>query len=1001
MPVTNVIKKTASAPTVIIAGGAGFIGSHLVEALLLKDARVIVLDNFKTGKDTFVGSFLNNPKFALYNADINNGLPAEIESADYVIHLVDLEIYLQNKANINLDLLLTNAVGTKNLLDLANRSQAKFLLVSSTDVYKGHISNVNLSQYFGQTPEEENKYSLAEAKRFAEALVWEYFKKFNTNVRVVRVPEIFGPKMTFEASGNLGLLLKDLVEGRDLTIHGDGVNKEYYLYISDAISGIVKSLFGKGTESKIYTLVSHEPYSTLEVAYLLKNLADRELKILFKSDKKDANAYDIKIPDTHTLRDLHWEPKITLKEGILKTLKWFGYEINAHTFKPAKFIDNKIEEKKSKNVGNIVTLTDVKEVPAVPVSSLPVAEKAPSLVARLKGFKLKSPGIRAAGLTTLVLCIVLSFITIFVALPLYQTYTNAKKGAEELELIPQTLGQLDSPLSQETANKAFQHFYSAKNAFQRVKWLFVITGKSAEHTSLSRVLASGVYFSRSVYNLAKAAQPFNSIWEVVRPNSEAIFNEAQFDKSKLDLANAKNDVQLALAEFKYVDTDILPGAIKDKVTNYEIVLNLTATNLDALLATVTDMPDLLGLKEPKKYLILFQNSNEIRPTGGFIGSYSVLKIDKGKIVDLMIDDVYNPDGQLAVRKIQLPTPAPIKTLLKEDNLTIRNANWDPNFSDSAETIEDLFFRLNGEKVDGVIAVDLNFAKNLLRVTGPIFLTAYNEEINADNLYERAQFYSEFNYADGSDQKRSFLTVLGSKLLEKLFALPKEKMPQLFSELHKTLSEKHLLVHVSNSSVTTLLQKHGWDGNLVATNYDYLYVVNANLGGTKANYFVKNAMAYTVSAKTRDGLLRGEVTLTYDHTGKDNSWPGGPYTDYVRVLTPKGTKLTSATIKYNTSESKDIFKEVVIASVKNYNSFETSFVLNPQEKVSVVLSYDLPASTTISAENKNYNLYWQKQPGTDKDTFSFSFTPPFGTTALTVTAEAGELTTDKVVAIQLE
>lgn len=175
MPNNNVIKKTSLSPTVLIVGGAGFIGSHLAEALLQKNARVVVIDNFSTGKDVYVHNLLDNPKFALFNVDINYGIPQEIESVDYVFHLAGLETYLFDKNDLSLDSLLTNALGTKNILDFTKKTGAKLLMASTLDVYKGMLSPLNLDQYFGQTPEEEKKYSLIEAKRYAEALVWEYY----------------------------------------------------------------------------------------------------------------------------------------------------------------------------------------------------------------------------------------------------------------------------------------------------------------------------------------------------------------------------------------------------------------------------------------------------------------------------------------------------------------------------------------------------------------------------------------------------------------------------------------------------------------------------------------------------------------------------------------------------------------------------------------------------------------------------------------------------------
>jgi hypothetical protein len=408
---------------------------------------------------------------------------------------------------------------------------------------------------------------------------------------------------------------------------------------------------------------------------------------------------------------------------------------------------------------------------------------------------------------------------------------------------------------------------------------------------------------------------------------------------------------------------------------------------------------MIGVTEPKKYLIIFQNSNEIRPTGGFIGSYAVLELNKGKISNLTIDDVYNPDGQIDLKKIQVSSPAPIATLLNEPFMHIRNANWNPDFPQSARDIEDLYSKVTGENVDGVLALDLEFAKNVLDVTGPVFLTAYNEEISAKNLYERAEYHSEFNYSDGSQQKRSFLTILGSKLMEKMFALPKEKLLELWASTSKSLNEKHLLVYLNNNSFGAYLEQKDWDGSLAKTGQDYLYIVNANLGGTKANYFVKNEMNYQILSETRDGLLRGALTLNYRHTGDSDAWPGGPYKDYVRILTQSGSKLMGATIKYDGNPEIDIFKEIVITKIGNYNSFETSFTLNPREVLTLTFYYDLPQNLSLAPDNQKYGLYWQKQPGTEGDRINFAFNAPLGLKA-DVSKFEQVLNTDQIISVSL-
>ncbi len=998
MPTNRTIKKDALTPTALIAGGAGFIGSNLAETLLLKECRVVVLDSFKTGQRNYVENLLQNPKFALFDADINNGIPEEIESVDYVIHLAGLEEYLYNSDNANLDVLLTNSLGTRHLLELAQKSEAAFLLASSVDIYQGLISPVNIDNYFGSSVKDEKKYSLIEAKRFAEALVWEYFNKNSTNVRITRLPEIYGPRMNLESGGNLGKYLNDLINGNEFIVYGDGVENEYYLYITDAVAGIIKALFNKNTKGNIYTLVDNEPHTTLELVYMLKSLADGEVKVSFKSASDNSVLIQPKIPESNNLGDLNWEPKTPLKEGVLKTLKYLGYEINQHNFKPTKILEDKRKEQKAETLGQVSSIASE----AVNANQSHIHKsrgfanlKIPNMP-KLPHVKILRFDLLSKKILMLTAIVLLSFILVFIVVPTIQAWQYTKNGLLNIQKVPDYISKLETAKSQESSNQAFINFAKAQNAFNQLHWIMYVAGKNSLYESSIRLLGSLKQFSKASYSVSKAAVPFASTWDVIRPNTQTTFSNEAFNKSKLDLSSAKNSLQLAQAELKNVNPDNFPKKYADQILQYKKLTDRSNDVMELAASLNAAMPALLGIDQPKKYLIIFQNPNEIRATGGFIGSYGLLELDKGKITNLYIDDIYNPDGQIDLQNISKAPPKPIKDFLKETKLHIRNANWDPDFTKSANTIEELYTNVAGEKLSGVIGIDLYMAQYLLKVTGPIFLTAYNEEITSDNMYEKAQFHSEFNYVEGSAQKRQFLSVLGGKLLEKVFATPKDKMPNLLTELYKSFKERHFLIYLENNAFAATLEKEGWDGSLVKTSGDYLNVVNSNLGGTKANYYVKNTMDYKVSSKTRDGLLRGELTLTYKHTGQSDAWPGGSYTDYIRVLTQTGSKLTGAKLTYSkadgTSQTTDILEKMVIAKVDNYNSFETDFKLEPKDTVILKVEYDVPANLSLTADNKYYSLYWQKQPGTQDDGVSFSFTPPLGL-KITQTSVSGTYTND--------
>jgi len=1005
MPKQQTITKSSLIPTVLISGGAGFIGSHLAEYLLQNKSRVVVLDNFKTGKDIHVKHLLSDKNFALYDVDINEGIPSEIQSVDYIFHLAGLEEYFYSKDYLNLESLFTNSLGTKNLLDLAKKSSAKFLLASTIDIYQGRLSQVDLGKYFGSSGGEENRFSLLEAKRFAEAVVWEYFKRHNLDARIVRLPEVYGPRMDLSSSGFLGGYIKNVLDGSSIDIYGEGEEKEFYLYISDVISGLVKAQFSEGTSGDIYSLVPENPVSSLETAYLVRSLADSKLSIQFKKGLSEIRE-PLSIPESFNVKSIGWKPKVQLKEGVMKTLEFFDYSPNTNAFKPAKYLEQKLKKVESVPE-SIVSLQGVKisnlpkndeserffnntfketaENQIEPNNALPEKKiknkfkfslfNKSSKKSNIKDFSNK---VRTdLGYFNAILGIVISALLVFIGVPSLSTYINIKKGYSSLNKVKQNIMSLDSAnLSSDTLS-AYNGFKNGKSSLKRIRWVFKIIGKDENYVTYDKLLSSLMFFSKAGNLGSDALKPVESMLETLKPGSTLTLDATLFDRAKIGIVGARDYIRMAEADLVGIDNSLIPEKYKNYLDEYRGVLSQSQEFADSASVVMSGLPQLLGMEGEKKYIIWFQNSNEIRPTGGFIGSYATVSIDSGKIKNILIDDIYNPDGQIDVRNIKTTPPEPIKNYLDEEVLYLRNSNWDPDFTKSAKVFDDIYFKITGESVDGYIALDLKFVESLLRVTGPVFLASYNEDINSENLDERAQYYSGFDYKEGSTDKKSFLTILGGKLLEKIFSLKKEDFPKLVTELGRSLEERHLQISLNNNQINSLLSENKWDGSLVDTEGDYLYVVNANLGGTKSNYYVENKMTYEINSMTRDGLLRANLYLDYKNNAENDAWPGGPYTDYVRVLVKDGSKLTGAKIINNTGEETDIFKDVVVSKVGVYSSFETSFKLLPKESIRLVISYDLPQKASMTKEGSSYSLYWQKQPGTSKDNYSFIFNPPFG------------------------
>lgn len=314
-----------------------------------------------------------------------------------------------------------------------------------------------------------------------------------------------------------------------------------------------------------------------------------------------------------------------------------------------------------------------------------------------------------------------------------------------------------------------------------------------------------------------------------------------------------------------------------------IVLILAGISLLAVL-TQTRNP----FAGDKRYLILLQNQMELRPTGGFLGSYAVAKVKNGKLWDVSVQDIYEPDGR-ATEYIE--PPAPIQEAFQLGTLRLRDANWDPDFSKNAKTLIWYFRKVGEGEFDGVIATNLLVFQNILWEIGPIKLVDYGEEITADNLWEKSQFYSQEGFFPGSKQKREFLGDLAKGLRLKAEDSGIFQKLKLLMLAVKLLNEKQIMIYSIDSDVQKALDLFGWAGEVRRGNCpawvtgciaDSLMVVEANLGVNKANCCVERRAELEITRT--EGGLEHKLKLIYENNSGGSSW-GGEYKAWVRALIP--------------------------------------------------------------------------------------------------------------------
>lgn len=402
------------------------------------------------------------------------------------------------------------------------------------------------------------------------------------------------------------------------------------------------------------------------------------------------------------------------------------------------------------------------------------------------------------------------------------------------------------------------------------------------------------------------------------------------------------------------------------------------------------LPQVIGLNQRQTYLVLLQNNHELRPTGGFIGSFALLTFEQGRLLDFTVEDVYWADGQL---KGHVEPPAALKKYLGEAGWYLRDANWDPDFPLSAQKISWFLEKEIDRRVDGVWGINLFLVQDILALTGDLSLPDYPEKINSDNLFERAEYYAEVGFFPGSTQKQDFLGCLARALYEKLINSSDEAFLRLIQALFKSLQSKDLVFYFTDPSVAQTVADLGWDGGIKQIDCldseskpgfclaDYLMIVEANVGVNKVNYFIRRDLAHQVWIDPGGGI-KETLVLKYENQSPAATFPGGDYKNYLRLLVPQGAILEEITF-----DQKPIDLEKVDFTVsKGKTVFGFLVEVAMQGKKEVKITYRLAEKLNL-AEKNLYLFFLQRQPGTKKENFALRISPPVDRVILSASPQA--------------
>ncbi len=313
------------AKTILIAGGAGFIGSHMSERMLREGNRVICVDNLLTGSESNIAHLKDNPQFTFLNHDVTTPLPRDL-SADAVFHLASPASPNHHSPisyhALPMETMLVNTQGTLRLLEFAQKHRARFLFASTSEVYGDPLEHPQKESYRGNVSTVGPRSVYDEAKRFGETLTAYFIREKALNGRIARIFNTYGPHMSKKDMRMIVAFITSALDDKPITIFGDGSQTRSLCFVDDLVEGLTRLMFYENTQGEIVNLGMPEEHTVTEYAKIVKELIGSksdivESEILPEDDPKK------RLPDiTKAKKLLDWMPTTPLRVGIQKTIEY-------------------------------------------------------------------------------------------------------------------------------------------------------------------------------------------------------------------------------------------------------------------------------------------------------------------------------------------------------------------------------------------------------------------------------------------------------------------------------------------------------------------------------------------------------------------------------------------------------------------------------------------------------------------------------------------------------
>ncbi len=515
--------------------------------------------------------------------------------------------------------------------------------------------------------------------------------------------------------------------------------------------------------------------------------------------------------------------------------------------------------------------------------------------------------------------------------------------------------------------------------------------------------------------LSQAAWEISQTMNLLKQPANAELAQDKFLAVKAGLTKALDRLRQAVAALNKVDTGLLPQEYQGSLSQIKERLPDFLKSFDEAARLLNFSEEILGYLAPKRYLFVFQNHNESRPTGGFMGSYALVDLNQGKIANLEVPGggFYDlkQDFQASGEKILSPTPM---HLLGSPWMPW-DANWWPDVPTSMAKLLWFYYKSGGPSVDGVFLINASVLPQILKDTGNIALPEYKEVFTPENVVLALQHKTEFEYDKQENQPKKVIGDLMEVLVQRLTTVAGDQLLPVLLTLHQALETKEIQLYFTEENLEQQAQARNWSGQIKNAAKDYLTVVSTNIGGGKSNSVIDQTIDHYAKIAA-DGSITNTVALTLNHRGdKNDVFQKAQNNDYVRVYVPQGSKILQAS-GYEVLD-KSLFKEAyegyqadpdlsrITSNVRTFGDdggvavydelgktvFASWLQIKPGESKTLTFSYSLPFRLNFEPSGFNkflavfglkqaqsqddYSLLIQKQSGALNTVFNSQITWP--------------------------